>query len=73
MTSTGVQRSATTDAADRIVGQLLDGELAWARTPLAVRAAMLGRFGDLVAENAEEWVRDLLGDQAAPRRLAPRR
>jgi len=57
MTTANASQEAVMTDADRIVEDLYDGELAWARTPLRERAAMLARFGELVAENAEEWVR----------------
>ena len=56
--STGTETSAMSNTeADAIVERLGLGELAWARTSLEKRIALLEKFGELVAENAQEWVR----------------
>lgn len=52
--------------ADAVAGRLAAGETAWARTPLARRAALLGEFRDLVDEHAEEWVRVATGIKQLP-------
>jgi acyl-CoA reductase-like NAD-dependent aldehyde dehydrogenase len=43
--------------ADAVVARMAAGETAWARTSLGERARLLERFGELVDEHAEEWVR----------------
>lgn len=48
--------AGNTTALDRAIGELRDGERAWARTPLAVRRELLLELGDAAWREADSWV-----------------
>ena len=53
-----VPTTGATDTLDRAIGELRDGERAWARTPLAARRDLLLELGEAASREAERWVEE---------------